>query len=166
MSSQVSKEEWFRSIIAQYEQRLIRYSTRLTGNREGAREVVQEAFLRLWQHEDDSLENVEAWLFRVCRNRAIDTLRRHKKITTVARLDGCICFLLTNPCRLNPVQLVLFVQGSHYGGGATLCFYYTNSVRSSVWIVSRVFESKRRNISHTLLITVSLDDYSTLTKSE
>ena len=84
MSSQVSKEEWFRSIIAQYEQRLIRYSTRLTGNREGAREVVQEAFLRLWQHEDDSLENVEAWLFRVCRNRAIDTLRRQKKITTVS----------------------------------------------------------------------------------
>ena len=30
------------------------------------------------------MENVEAWLFRVCRNRAIDTLRRHKKITTVS----------------------------------------------------------------------------------
>jgi RNA polymerase sigma factor (sigma-70 family) len=84
MSSQVSKEEWFRSIIAQYEQRLIRYSTRITGSREGAREVVQEAFLRLWQTRDDSLDNTCAWLFRVCRNQAIDTLRRHKKISTVS----------------------------------------------------------------------------------
>jgi DNA-directed RNA polymerase specialized sigma24 family protein len=72
MSSQVSKEEWLRSIIVQYEQRLIRYSTRITGNREGVREVVQEAFLRLWQTRDDSLENTCAWLFRVCRNHAID----------------------------------------------------------------------------------------------
>ncbi len=87
MSIQVSKEEWFRSIIAQYEQRLIRYSARIAGNHEAAREVVQEAFLRLWQTEDESLDNVSAWLFRVCRNRAIDTLRRHKKISTVS-IDG------------------------------------------------------------------------------
>ena len=80
----MSKEEWFRSIIVQYEQRLIRYSTRITGNREGAREVVQEAFLRLWQTRDDSLENTCAWLFRVCRNQAIDALRRHKKMSTVS----------------------------------------------------------------------------------
>ncbi len=33
MSIQVSKEEWFRSIIAQYEQRLIRYSARIAGGR-------------------------------------------------------------------------------------------------------------------------------------
>jgi len=84
MASQVSKEEWFRSMIVQYEQRLIRYSTRITGQREGAREVVQEAFLRLWQAEDQSLDRVGPWLFRVCRNKAIDLLRRDKKITTVS----------------------------------------------------------------------------------
>jgi RNA polymerase sigma factor (sigma-70 family) len=84
MSDPRAREEWFKGKIAQFEQRLIRYTTRITGNHEGAREVVQDAFLRLWQSEDEGLENVGAWLFRVCRNRAIDMLRKHNKIKTVS----------------------------------------------------------------------------------
>lgn len=83
MSGQVSRKEWFRTMLAQYEQRLIRYTRRITLNHESAREVVQEAYLRLWKLEDRVPENITAWLFHICRNQALDVLRRNKNMRQI-----------------------------------------------------------------------------------
>lgn len=83
MTSQVSRKEWFKTMIAHYEQRLVRYTRRITGNHESARDVVQEAYLRLWKLDDGVPENITAWLFHVCRNQALDILRRDKKMIQI-----------------------------------------------------------------------------------
>jgi RNA polymerase sigma factor (sigma-70 family) len=93
MTSQVSRREWFRTMIAQYEQRLVRYARRITGNHESARDVVQDAYLRLWNLDGEVPENITAWLFQVCRNRALDVLRKDKKMIHMTADDmamaGC-----------------------------------------------------------------------------
>lgn len=68
---------WFRSQVVQLETRLIRYSRKITGNLEAAKDVVQESFLKLWDQERASVEgHVVPWLYTVCRNRSIDYLRK------------------------------------------------------------------------------------------
>ena len=51
---------------------------RLLGDRQGAEDVVQEAFLTLWNRADrfdPALGSLAAWLLTVARNRAVDRLR-------------------------------------------------------------------------------------------
>lgn len=76
-----SKREWFVAMVERYEKPLVAYAARLLGSLEEAREVVQETFLRLWRADRAELAGREApWLFRVCRNRAIDGLRKERRM--------------------------------------------------------------------------------------
>jgi len=55
----------------------MRYATRLLGDVETARDVVQDSFLKLCSQSPEQLDgHLKAWLFTVCRNRAFDLLRR------------------------------------------------------------------------------------------
>ena len=75
---------WFRSQIVEHEAPLLRYAARITGDADRARDVVQDTFLRLFEQERATLEgHVAAWLFRVCRNRALDVCRKEGRMTTV-----------------------------------------------------------------------------------
>jgi RNA polymerase sigma factor (sigma-70 family) len=69
------------AVLAEYEGPLVRYATRITGDVERGRDVAQETFLRLWrsgpQGEDKRLGQ---WLFTVCRNRAVDVLRKESRM--------------------------------------------------------------------------------------
>lgn len=52
---------------------------RMTGNRNAAEDVVQEAFLSLWRSNaryDRTRGSVRTWVFGIVHNRAIDSLRR------------------------------------------------------------------------------------------
>ncbi len=64
--------------------RLIRYTSRFfAGDQSRACDVVQHAFLQLCRVPDDSRpDNIDAWLFRVCRNRAIDVQRKDERLQT------------------------------------------------------------------------------------
>lgn len=65
--------EQIRSAVGTYQNRLISFAARITGDRDSAREVVQETFLRLCDQDVDAMaDHLAAWLFRVCRNRALD----------------------------------------------------------------------------------------------
>lgn len=78
--------------MRQHEGALVRYATRLTGNVETARDVVQDTFFRLCEAERGRVEvQVKAWLFRVCRNRALDLLRKGKGMSNAseAQLSSC-----------------------------------------------------------------------------
>ena len=79
-----SKLEWLRRLLREYEGRLLRYAARFV-KLEVARELVQEGFVRLWNSYSPNLAGREKeWLFCVCRNLAIDHLRREKKVVLVA----------------------------------------------------------------------------------
>ena len=60
---------------------LTRYATRLLGDQERARDVVQDSFVRLMQQSPDAVDgHAVEWLFTVCRNRAMDLLRKENRM--------------------------------------------------------------------------------------
>ena len=74
---------WLEDALNEYERPLVRYAFRLTGHLETARDIVQDCFLRLCQQTPGRVsDHVREWLFAVCRNRAIDHLRKE------GRMDG------------------------------------------------------------------------------
>lgn len=71
-----------RRALDQHESTLIAYTSGiLGGDIEKARDVVQDALLRLYLTEPDRVrENLKSWLFTVCRNRAFDILRKEQRL--------------------------------------------------------------------------------------
>lgn len=67
-------------VFAREESPLLRYAFGLTGQRETAEDLVQDAFLRLHQHWDE-VANPRAWLFRAVHNLALNHLRNSKPQT-------------------------------------------------------------------------------------
>jgi RNA polymerase sigma factor (sigma-70 family) len=66
-----------------YERQLICYAQIFVARRELAAEIVQETFLKLFQQTEPPNDvSLAAWLFRVCRNLAIDVQRREKRMNT------------------------------------------------------------------------------------
>ena len=80
------RREWVLSVLQEHEPRLVRYATRLLGDEDAARDVVQHAFLRLCDQSPEELEGREAqWLFTVCRNRAVDAIRARRRRVSLDR---------------------------------------------------------------------------------
>jgi RNA polymerase sigma factor (sigma-70 family) len=65
-----------------YESSLIAYATSiLGGDEERARDVVQDTLLKLYLADPQRVsENLKAWLYAVCRNRALDVLRKEHRL--------------------------------------------------------------------------------------
>jgi RNA polymerase sigma-70 factor (ECF subfamily) len=74
---------WVRAAVDRYEGPLTLYAARLLGDADAARDVVQDTFLRLCAAADrDGLApRLAEWLFTVCRNRALDVLRKERRMT-------------------------------------------------------------------------------------
>jgi len=73
----LKQQQWIAQAMRTHERPLMRYATRLLGNVESARDVVQDSFLKLCKQSPEELDgHLRAWLFTVCRNRAFDLLRR------------------------------------------------------------------------------------------
>ncbi len=82
-------------IVGLYEARLIRYASHLVRDMDLARDVVQDTFLAYCRADERSLADREAaWLFTVCRNRALDVLRRERPMDS---LDSTAAQNLTTP---------------------------------------------------------------------
>ena len=80
-SSTKARQDWIGSAIDQYQARLIRFASRITGDVESARDVVQDTFLRLCREDLDLIrDHLPAWLFRVCRNRALDVRKKESPL--------------------------------------------------------------------------------------
>ena len=73
--------KWMRTVMDRHEGPLLRYAARILGDLERGRDVVQEAFLKLWKSDRFGVDdNVAQWLFAVCRNGAVDVLRKEKRM--------------------------------------------------------------------------------------
>ena len=72
---------WIASVVERYEASLIRYAFRITGDLGRARDVVQETFLRLCRAGNEAPgDHLAEWLFTLCRNLAVDHLRKERRI--------------------------------------------------------------------------------------
>jgi len=70
----------YRVLVERHSQYVYRLAYRMTGNREDAEEVVQEAFLRAYQKLAQFAGNANfgTWVYRIAANYAIDRLRQRK----------------------------------------------------------------------------------------
>src|SRR6185436_16456483 len=99
----------FPALLARYERPLVRYAQSIVGDVNSARDVVQDVFIKLarggvpsaeghaasdgdgasagggngaepTRHSAPGTRHLEAWLFTVTRNRALDHHRKHRRI--------------------------------------------------------------------------------------
>ena len=76
---------WVEETLGRLEEPLTLYAEQILRDVERARDVVQDAFLQLCRQRPEDLAGREReWLFRVCRNRAFDVLRKEKRMETSA----------------------------------------------------------------------------------
>lgn len=81
----MTKREWIESALKLYEGPLLRYTARFTKDVDLARELVQEAFLKLCRTDRASVEgHLREWLYTVCRNSALDRIRRRQAASEVS----------------------------------------------------------------------------------
>jgi RNA polymerase sigma-70 factor (ECF subfamily) len=78
---------WVLDALARYERPLVRYAAAIVGSA-SATDVVQDTFLRLCKQDRQTVEpHLRAWLFTVCRNRALDMRRDKRHVEPVAEVD-------------------------------------------------------------------------------
>ncbi len=71
-----------RALLRRFEIPLLQFATRITGDRERARDVVQETFMKFQRNGAASHATEPAtWLFTVCRNGALNVCRKEKRLT-------------------------------------------------------------------------------------
>lgn len=76
-----TNEQWIGEVLDLYEAPLIRYAVLFTNSEDRARDVVQDTFIKLCKQDRAKVEKyVKAWLYKVCRNRALEILRKESKM--------------------------------------------------------------------------------------
>ena len=81
MRKNPGKSDWIQDAVLTYERPLCAYALRIVGTTDAAQDVVQETFLRLCANDRRSLDgHLKEWLFTVCRTRAIDHMRKEKRM--------------------------------------------------------------------------------------
>lgn len=72
----------FRLLVTEASPRLFAVLVALLGDREQARDALQECFARIWTRADQydpTLGAAEAWMIAIARNHALDLLRKRKR---------------------------------------------------------------------------------------
>lgn len=73
--------EQYEAIFHKMRDKLYRYALRFVKDVEIAEDVVQDVMYKLWQkrQEADQIDNLEAWMMVLTRNRSLDMLRKAKE---------------------------------------------------------------------------------------
>ena len=76
-----TNEQWITEAMDLYEASLIRYAMLFTNSEDRARDIVQDTFIKLCRQERKKVEKyVKAWLYKVCRNRSLEILRKENRM--------------------------------------------------------------------------------------
>src|SRR5262245_10062291 len=79
---------WVKGALVRYEQPLLRFAASFVG-REQAADVVQDTFVQLCKANRSEVEgHLAAWLFTVCKHRAIDVRRDRGRLAEIAEDEG------------------------------------------------------------------------------
>ncbi len=85
-SPEVERRLQIEEVVDTFETPLLRYATRVLNNAVLAQDVVQNVFIKLfraWQAGQQPDDRLQAWLFRVTHNEAVDLIRsetRHRRL--------------------------------------------------------------------------------------
>lgn len=80
-----ARDDGIAELVRQYEGPLVAYVQGLVGDAERARDVVQEAFLRLVKERDRvPIDRPRPWLYRVSRNLALDVRRKEDRMAPLS----------------------------------------------------------------------------------
>jgi len=75
------RDEFVERAMADYEGPLLGYAMGILHDLERARDVVQDTFIRLCQQDREKVgRGLKTWLYTVCRNRALDVLRKDRRL--------------------------------------------------------------------------------------
>ncbi|GAA0565541.1 RNA polymerase sigma factor [Chitinophaga japonensis] len=84
--------ELFHSQVIPIRPKLFRFAYRLLNNEEDAKDIIQDALLKVWHQQErmTELQNPEAWCMRIVRNLALDRLKSKKYRLTegLEKVDG------------------------------------------------------------------------------
>ena len=79
------RSDWLQAVFVQFEAPLVRYAARLVGDADCGRDIVQDAFVRLCHERSQQVQDhVAAWLYTVCRNRALDVLKKEQRMSSLS----------------------------------------------------------------------------------
>jgi RNA polymerase sigma-70 factor (ECF subfamily) len=80
----------FSDLINKYERKIFRLAQHITQNREDAEDVLQETFLKAYEHLDQFQGNSKfyTWIVRIAVNQALMKLRKRKSDRTVSMDEG------------------------------------------------------------------------------
>ena len=82
------KKAWFQETIRNQQGGLIRYTNKIVRDEATSKDVVQDGLIKLWdQSFPESKKLVPPWLYRVCRNLAIDHYRKQCKHTAIESIE-------------------------------------------------------------------------------
>ncbi len=80
-SQKTDAEQKFEEILQRFEIPLLQYAVRITGDRERARDVVQETFVKFQRNGAiKRADEPTTWLFTVCRNAALNVCRKERRM--------------------------------------------------------------------------------------
>lgn len=101
--------EAFDAILRPRWDRLFRIALRIVGDPEDARDVAQRAALRLWETLDRFRpgEDLDAWIYRMATNLAIDSLRRRRARPESAVAPAVLASVEPSDPRPDPERRVL-----------------------------------------------------------
>ena len=88
-AAQRGEERAFEELVRRHEDRAMRVALSLVPNREDARDLAQEAFLRVFRSLErfDFQHEFTTWLYRIVTNLAIDLLRKRRPATSTSGVD-------------------------------------------------------------------------------
>ena len=75
-----SADERMQKLMRRFEVPLVQFAARITGDRERARDVVQETFIKFQRNGAAHEREPATWLFTVCRNGALNICRKEKRV--------------------------------------------------------------------------------------
>lgn len=77
-----TREQFIEQAMADFESPLVGYAMGFVHDLDRARDVVQDTFIRLCRQDIEKVRGgLKSWLFTVCRNRALDILRKESRMT-------------------------------------------------------------------------------------
>lgn len=81
-------KEAFRTVVATYRQMVFGVALRILGDEEGAKDIVQETFIKMWQGFSSfrSDQSLTAWIYTIATRLCLDTLRKSSKMSRMT--DG------------------------------------------------------------------------------
>uniref|UniRef100_UPI0032177843 RNA polymerase sigma factor n=1 Tax=uncultured Draconibacterium sp. TaxID=1573823 RepID=UPI0032177843 len=136
----------FRILFEKYYPRLCSYVNEITNNREAAKDITQEFFIKLWsnRHQLDIQTNVSAYLYQSCKNGALNHIRKENTRHRYIELKELPSIQVDNDF-LEEQELIAFVDE---------CIEELPNRSRQVFLLSRFEGLKQKEIAAKLNISV------------